>query len=649
MKKSLLFPLLLVMSSALLAQNNLSKLDSIYNMETVVVTGTRTPKLLKNAPVITEVITAKEIERVDATNVQELMTSILPGVEFSFAMNQQTILNYQGFGGNKVLFLVDGNRMSGETMDNVDYSRLNLDNVERIEIVKGAASSLYGSQAMGAVINIITKKAKKGITANLNGRYGAFNNQRYGGTLGFNKGGLSLTTAAQYTYIDEQEMKHIGDFNKVDGSSSRSLKQNFEYIFNEQVKWRGTASYFSRTRRASPEFHTNYYGYNAATGVNYQITDNGNLDINFSYDRYDKTNEDVPQKRETLAYVNDQYILRLLYNHVFNEDMDLTVGGDGIRDYLFSYQFQDVGSHMQYSGDVFAQFDWNVLPKLNVLTALRYDYYSAANTQCVTPKISLMYKALPYLRFRASYASGFRSPTLKELYMVFNMANIFMIYGNKNLKSEYSNNFQISAEYARKNYNATLVLHHSIIRNRITTVFNKELKGLTDEKPGGNQYTNIDNMQITGVEASVSARYNFGLSARLSYVFTYEHSPSVDVGVKISPTRPHSAVLHLEYAKNWKHYGFSVSLNGRYLSPTTMAQFSGKKDSEGKAIYVNTDYEGYQMWDLATRHRVWKGVYLTFKLNNLFNYIPEFYSNNSPATTGITLMGGLSLDLDKLL
>lgn len=103
----------------------------------------------------------------------------MPGVEFSYAMNQQVHLNLSGFGGQNVLILVDGERLAGETMDNVDFARIGMDNVDHIEIVKGAASALYGSNANGGVVNIITKKATRKFAMNVNGRWGKHGEQRY--------------------------------------------------------------------------------------------------------------------------------------------------------------------------------------------------------------------------------------------------------------------------------------------------------------------------------------------------------------------------------------------------------------------------------------------------------------------------------------
>ena len=100
----------------------------------IVVTATRTPKTLKDVPVVTRVISADDIAKTDATDIQDLLTEELPGLEFGYAMSQETSLNMSGFGGSAVLFLVDGERLAGETMDNVDYNRLNLENLANLSL-----------------------------------------------------------------------------------------------------------------------------------------------------------------------------------------------------------------------------------------------------------------------------------------------------------------------------------------------------------------------------------------------------------------------------------------------------------------------------------------------------------------------------------
>ena len=160
--------------------------DSV-NLDPVVVTASHSPKALKDAPVVTRLITLHDIKIADATNIQDMLTLEIPGLEFGFAMSQETSLRMNGFGGNAVLFLVDGERMAGETMDNVDYNRMTLAGVGRIEIVKGASSALYGSNAVGGVVNIISRENLESWTANVNSRYNSFGHEwRHGASFSFN-------------------------------------------------------------------------------------------------------------------------------------------------------------------------------------------------------------------------------------------------------------------------------------------------------------------------------------------------------------------------------------------------------------------------------------------------------------------------------
>ncbi len=189
------------------AQDNIR--DSV-ELEPVVVTASHTPKALKDAPVVTRLITLHDIKITDATNIQDMLIQELPGLEFGFAMSQETSLNMSGFGGNAVLFLVDGERMAGETMDNVDYSRMSLENAGRIEIVKGASSALYGSNAVGGVVNIISRENLEPWTANAHSRYSTFGHEwRNGAGFSFNNRKWNSQTSFQHTKIDPIDLPKV--------------------------------------------------------------------------------------------------------------------------------------------------------------------------------------------------------------------------------------------------------------------------------------------------------------------------------------------------------------------------------------------------------------------------------------------------------
>lgn len=299
-------------------------------------------------------------------------------------------------------------------------------------------------------------------------------------------------------------------------------------------------------------------------------------------------------RRDVRDYSNTQNIWKAILSHTFARKHILTVGGDVMRDYLMTYQFVDNGSRTQTTADGFAQIDLNFHKNFNIIAGGRYDYYSESDMQHFSPRVNAMYK-LNRFSFRGSYAGGFRAPTLKEMYMNFDMAGIFMIYGNENLKPESSNNFQLSAEYTKGLFTATLGGFCNLVDNRITTVWNKALNGM--------MYTNIGKMTISGLEANISWRSPWGLGARASYVYIHEHVGKGEPYT--SSTRPHTATIRLDYAKDWKNYGLMVALNGRILSKVSVDEFTSVT-SYDEVERVN--YPAYTMWKLNVTQSVWKGL-----------------------------------------
>lgn len=611
------------------------------DLGTVVVTATRTPKLLKNSPIITKVISASEIKKIDATHIGDLLQSELPGVEFSYTMNQQVVLNMQGFGGNSVLFLVDGERLAGETMENIDYNRLNLDNVERVEIIKGVASTLYGSSAVGGVVNIITKEPSEPWQLNLNTRFSAHKEQRHGGSVGFKAGKFSSLTNVQRTSVDGFKMKHDGVYPEVMGLETWNFKENLRYQVNDKLYFTGRAGYFFKERDPYLDqikdpllnLRDRYRSFSGGLKGNYAINKKNNFELAYSFDQYDKSKYIVASDLDTLNYRNVQNSLRALYNHSFDSLNVLTIGGDLVRDYLTTYQFEKDKSHRQYTNDLFVQLDLKPLDKFSLITGLRYDYFSQSKLTNFSTSIASMYR-VGNCALRASYAGGFRAPSLKEMYMKFFMGQLFYIYGNPDLKPEVSQNFTLSAEYTNSNYNFSISGYYNKVQDRITTIPSQE--------PKGQIYANIENVTLSGLDVNGSVRYPCGFGMRLSYIYAYEDIKSGPI-LK-SSMRPHTATAQIEYGKSWKNYGFNIMLNGRILSSVTAEEY----DDAVQGTTITSHYPAYSMWNLSLLQNIWKGIDVTLAVDNLFDYVPSYYYSSSPYTTGATFSVGVSLDIDKL-
>ena len=406
--------------------------DSV-ELNPIVVTASHTPKTLKDAPVVTRLITLRDIKIVDATNIQDMLTQELPGLEFGFAMSQETSLNMSGFGGNAVLFLVDGERLAGETMDNTDYNRLNLDNVGRIEIVKGASSALYGSNAVGGVVNIISRENLEPWTANANTRYNTFGHEwRNGVSFSFNTEKWNSQTSFQHTMIDpvdlpkahtseeialelmkkaqglpydESVLNDDSNLNRLYGQKTYNVKERLTWRATDQLTLVGRGGYFFRTsERDTHDYH--FHGYSAGLKGRYAWDHARHLELSYAYDQYDKANfQPNGTRTHDHDYSTRQHVVHALYSHSLGKN-SLILGADYLHDYLTTYQFLDNASHAQDNIDGYAQFDWNITPQLNIVGSVRYDYFSASSQKAFTERLAVVYKQ-PWMTFRANYASGF--------------------------------------------------------------------------------------------------------------------------------------------------------------------------------------------------------------------------------------------------
>ena len=638
--------------------------DSV-NLDPVVVTATHSPKALKDAPVVTRLITLHDIKITDATNIQDMLTYEIPALEFGFAMSQETSLRMSGFGGNAVLFLVDGERMAGETMDNVDYNRMNLDNVGRIEIVKGASSALYGSNAVGGVVNIISRENLEPWTANVNSRYNSFGHEwRHGAGFSFNTEKWNSQTSFQHTSIDpvnlpkphsseeiaiellkkakglpydESVLQDDSNLSRLYGQTTYNVKERLTWRATDQLTLTGRGSYFFRTsERDTHDYHFN--GYSAGLKGRYAWDHDRHLELSYAFDQYDKANF-MPDGTRTNDhdYTNRQHVVHALYSHSFGKN-SLLVGGDYLNDYLSTYQFIAGTNHSQGNVDGYAQFDWNVTDQLNVVGSVRYDYFSASAKKALTERLAVVYKQ-PWMTFRANYASGFRAPTLKEMYMHFDMGNMgYLLRGNPDLEPEKSHNINVAVERTNRinnsgflldgRYNFTLMGYCNIFDKRITTIDGGLYEGMESAL-----YWNEDGITVWGVDFSMGHIWDWGLSLKINYSWLHE-TGSVFFS-QFNQPRSHSCTWRIGYDHRFsRHYALDAALSGR---------------SQGKPQSGRSDVDqGYTIWRLMLQHHIWRGINVNTAVDNLFNYKPKSYYYYSPLTTGTSFSVGLSVDLDKI-
>lgn len=624
----------------------------VAELNPVVVTGTRTPKLLLDSPVQTEVITASQIAKADATNLRDLLQQIVPGVEFSYAMNQQVHMNFSGFGGQSMLVLVDGERLAGETMDDVDFARLTMDNVDHVEIVKGAASALYGSNACGGVVNIITKDASQPFALNVNGRLGRHGEQRYG--LSWQQGGKRVKNilTANRARVDNYSVKS-GDapvtrvFSTVYGDATWNVRDRVAYRLSDRLTLTGRAGYFFRQLARTADAPERYRDLNAGLRGLWQIDGSRRLEASYAFDEYDKSDYQKITRLDIRGYSNVQNAFRLLYSHHLGRDV-LLLGSDFMHDYLFNDKL-DGKTRSQNNFDAFAQYDWNISDHWELVGALRYDYFSDHALSHLTPKLSVRYRPLSRLNVRFGYGMGFRAPTLKEKYYNFDMAGIWMVDGNPGLKAEVSHNLNLSAEYAKGNYCITANGYYNNVKNKIATgaPYYKNAADVMPHLP----YLNLVDYSVVGAGLTALARWGNGITARLSYAFTDEHLPRDTRGQQVNnqyiPARKHALTAHAD----WEHqftswYRLDIALDGRILSGVDNSEYVDYYDI---AKGVNTiHYPAYSIWKLSMAHRIGKAVRVTIAVDNLLNYKPKYYYLNSPLTDGINLQVGASVDIDKL-
>lgn len=594
----------------------------------LVVTGSRYERQLKDVPVITRVISREEIETVNPVDFTTLLEYTLPGIQFYYnTMSQVPEITYQGMDAKAVLFLLDGERISGESGDsNIDYSRFNINDIERIEVVRGAASTLYDSRAIGGVINIITKKSVRPFTASMHTRYAGKKGQSYSASAGVNLHRFSSLTSFGWrkrdSYLVKDEQGKQKEIINPDGSVTKSktepvafniygysimdVSQKLSYNFSDRFTGSARISYYTnkRDKYDNARYYQRYRDLILSGKLKWQFADNQNLDLSYIRDNYIKDNVYVDDDERVYGNVNST--IRLYYTGMFGKHT-LSGGVDLLREDMKHHFMKDTATvHMnQYSFCL--QDDWQLTDKMNVVVGVRGDKGGSYRLH-FTPKVSVLYRPLKTITLRAGYSQGYRIPNLKELYQEFNMGGMgIMMYGNKDLKPEEGTQISASVEYDYKGLNLSVSTYHNRYKNKISYEY------ISPGKSWNMKYVNALNVKTTGVEVTANYKLPFGLrfSGGYSYVYDYDERD----GYNMSWVRPHSARLSSVYKHRFGKTTESIAFNTSWVSSITRYAYSSSDKT-----YTKTKYDPRTLCSLNLRSELPRGIAIGLMVDNIFNY-----------------------------
>ena len=612
------------------------KKEKETEIKEVVVTATRSQKKLKDVPITVQVVTAEDIKKSQSTDFKTFLENEFSGINFTYDGGSPNI-NMMGFGGKYVLFLMNGERMAGETFDNIDYDRIDIDNIERIEIIKGASSSLYGSNAIGGVINIITKDSKSPLDINTGYLYDSSRDHKLNLSVGTKQkwGNLSISSfyKMREPYIIKDRISTGGIYNELNvaGFTNYGISPKLTFNLSPKIDLSLTPGYYFSERNpgtpAGEIVRDRYYNYNLGLKTNIKFNDNQNLIVSGAFDRYDKYDYFRKINEKEKKYENEVWRISSQYNQNLFKKHTLVAGGEVLSEKLLSFMFKNEstgGRENAQTYSAFTQQDWVINPAVTIVTGARMDYHSIFK-QYFTFRLSGMYRFDETMTIRAGYSGGFRSPTLKELYTNWfhPWGGGFQLMGNKNLRPETSDNFNISIDFNFKKLNLTFITQYSKIKDKIN------LRGNIGDTL---RYVNFHgNTDVLSSEVSAIYKLNKNFHFKGSYSY-------YDIGKRRSENRPHTLTFKAEYIPSAKYYIPSIIISGKYLSRT-------KIYDDDSSSFVS--YAPYSIWRLQLASKLPLGFTLTGGINNIFGYTADKVGFYSSVDIGRTFYLGLKWIFNK--
>lgn len=645
---------------------SISKAEEQYQLDEVVVSASGFEQDAVDAPASISIIAKEELDKKPVKDIGEAISDI-PGVDVTMNKTGTYDFSIRGFGSSYTLVLIDGKRQSvanGFYDNGFGGSESGylppLSMIERIEVIRGPASTLYGSDAVGGVINIITKKNPDKVEASLE-----FNTllQQYSNKYG-NAGGFNAYVA---TPLIEDKLSISARIKYYDKASS-DLKWPTP-IYNDK----GQQPENYQIASHSPGAFTSL-GFGAR--LNWTIDDKNNL--YFDAERY--INEISVNSTSSKAIKSERKLFKdnFVLNHDGNYDFGTT------NSYLQYGSTKDTELHSQvWVGEGKVVLPWDLSNYGNLVTTLgaRVDYETLKNDQTsagseikgkkldqttaalygegeyfitddliftiglryiysdlfdseFTPRIYLVYHLNDFIAFKGGVARGYKTPAVKQLTEgYYNYSNGSASFGNPDLKPEESINYELGANFRIFDFaNASITGFITDFKNQISS---EELDGIQNGINCGSDICtraiNLGKTQTKGIEIAFNTKSFNGFSVNSSYTFMDNRYKNGQKnwfgGDRIENLPRHIAMLKLNYEKG--------KFNS-YIKTRARLDTIAKAKGGGKGNLPWQKYKPFYIVDLGLNYKINKQSSLNFAIQNLFDknfFDPQItkWVGNNPA------------------
>lgn len=531
----------------------------VTQMEEVILTATRTARQLSSLPLPVTLIDKKQISQTGTVRLNEILneqTGIITIADESGFEGVQI----QGIGSDYVMILIDGVPLVGRSAGNFDLSRLTVGNIKQIEVVKGPSSSLYGSEALGGVINIITEKPKsKEVSGNASYRIGTFTQQDV--NVDINQRFEKL----RYAFFANRFSSQGYDLNPGVAGQTVNPFENYTvngrlfYDFNNDVKLFTSVRFYDQRQEAGFFFNDDVFEgdteeqeWNTHARLDHKWNENLKAEYELYYTNY--TANELLASPLSDDVLNDSFFdQRLLrpevrFNYAFAKAEQgwntgtLTTGLGMQYDELDRTFFEETVNF--YSQYVYAQYDVEPTERLNVIAGARFDNHSEYNNQ-LSPKLALRYELTDDIALKGSIGYGFKAPDFRQLYFDFtNSAVGYTVLGynvavdkleqlqsqgqildvvvpldelQDPLEAESSVGYNLGATYNKGKWKTEL----NLFRNDFTNLIDTRIVARQTNGQNVFSYVNFDEIYTTGLEFNTSYRFNNRLRIAGGYQLLY--------------------------------------------------------------------------------------------------------------------------------